>query len=131
MPTDSREPIEVELYATPDPDSLLVDAGGTFYWVPVPSPESFEDITPSGDVRQIRFLQEPRLILLVTDQEIVALGDQGVKWDTGRIAIDGIEITDVSHTHIHGVADADIESRPFSVDLETGISVGGSSIVKE
>lgn len=59
---------------------------------------------------------------------LVRLGPQGLAWHTRRLSWDGFDRVEIVHGELHGLAWSPVDDkwRPFSVDLTTGKSTGGS-----
>ena len=76
----------------------------------------------------VDFKPVPReeVLLLATPWDVTAIGQDGVLWTTGRLAIDGLRLDESQVGWIAGVADpGDLEPRDFAIDLRTGKHEGG------
>lgn len=61
-------------------------------------PQSFMEVREARRcVVDTRALQDPPLLLLITDLNIVAISSTGVTWATQRLALDGIDVATTSH----------------------------------
>ncbi|PHP53475.1 hypothetical protein BW737_002230 [Actinomyces ruminis] len=57
-------------------------------------PQSFMEVREARrDVVDTRVLQDPPLLLLITELSIVAISSTGVAWATQRLALDGIDVS--------------------------------------
>ncbi len=114
------------VFTTPNPHRLCVVARGGGYLVSADDPTSWEPVkaTPVLDVRPVR---AQRLLVFADYTEPMAYGEAGLRWRTGRLAWDGLTITEVTDKSIRG----EFWDPPkgttgtFSVDLETGAHTGG------
>ncbi|MGH9155949.1 MAG: hypothetical protein ACRD1K_08995 [Acidimicrobiales bacterium] len=114
------------VFSTPAKTGLLLLGRGDAYFVDVEAPERFEAIDSGGPVVAVRPALDEGLMLLASPWTITALGDDGVRWQTGRLAIEGIRMDEVQAGQLAGVADpGDDEPRDFVVDLHTGCHEGG------
>jgi hypothetical protein len=117
------------LLGTPSPTGLCVVARGTAFLGDVLVPEGFEVVAAPGPIVSAEELVRERALLLVTPWAVTAVGANGVRWTTPRVAVDGLRIDEAEDGWIRGVADPDDdEPRDFAVDLATGELVGGSPI---
>jgi hypothetical protein len=114
------------VFSTPAETGLLLLGRGNAYLVDVAAPERFEAIDTGGPVVGVRPVLDEGLLLLASPWTITALGEDGVRWQTGRLAIDGIRLDEVEAGRLAGVADPDDdEPRDFVVELHTGQHEGG------
>jgi hypothetical protein len=113
-------------FTMPDPDRLCVVARGEGYIVSANAPALWEPVrsVPIMDVRPIRGQE---IIVFADPWELVAYGQTGIKWRTGRLAWDGLRITEVTDRFIKGeFRELDDEAiGSFIVDLATGTHQGG------
>ena len=114
------------VFSTPAKTRLLLVGRGDAFLVDVTAPERFEAIDTGGPVVGIRPVLDEGLLLVVSPWVITALGEDGVRWQTDRLAIEGIRLDEVEGGRLAGVADPDDdEPRDFVVDLHTGRHEGG------
>jgi hypothetical protein len=115
------------LFTTPHRYRLCVVTRGEGYLVSASDPTSWEHVeaVPILDVRPVR----ARGILVCADYtRLVAYGEGGLEWRTGRLVSDDLRITEVTDTFIKG--EGEVFGRPgetFFVDLTTGRHEGGIS----
>jgi hypothetical protein len=115
-------------YSHPDPDRLCVVAGGYGYIMIVRDPELYERVI-AQPVVSVHPAREARLLLFVDFTNISAYGPEGIAWRTERLTWEGLRITDVSATAVHGYGwdmprDKEVE---FTVNLKTGEHAGGAA----
>lgn len=116
------------VFATPSPDTVCVVVKGEGYWVPVDFPASFEIVR----VRPIKQVMSPpggRILIFVSYTRLAAYGASGCIWITEDLSWDGIQISKLTEGTVRGSSWDSPSERwiPFSVDLYTGKSEGGSS----
>jgi hypothetical protein len=91
------------IYATPNPNRVLVVAR-----------------------RDVKPIPRENILLLATPWDVTGIGEDGVLWTTGRLAIDGLRLDESQDGRVAGVADPkDLEPRDFVIDLRTGDHDGG------
>lgn len=114
------------VFSTPSKTRLLLVGRGDAFLVDIDAPDRFEAIDTGGPVVAVRPVLDEGLLLLASPWMITALGEDGVRWQTGRLAIEGIRMDEVQAGQLAGVADpSDDEPRDFVVDLHTGRHEGG------
>ncbi|MGH3117440.1 MAG: hypothetical protein ACRDQ2_10080 [Gaiellales bacterium] len=114
------------VFSTPAKTGLLLVGRGDAFLVDVNAPERFEAIDTGGPVVAVRPVVDEALLLVASPWVITALGEDGVRWQTGRLAIEGLRLDEVEAGRLAGVADPDDdEPRDFVVDLHTGRHEGG------
>lgn len=117
------------LFATPNPNALCVVHCGVVFMVDVSAPSGGHVVVTDGPVVSVQGANEASLLLLVTPWAITAIGADGPRWTTARIAIDGVRVDEVENGWLRGVADPeDEEPRNFGLDLSTGEVLGGAGI---
>lgn len=117
------------LLGTPASTGLCVVERGTAFLGDVLDPAGFIVVETPGPVVGAEELVLDGLLLLLSPWSIVAVGDEGVRWTTERIAIDGLRIDASDGGWVRGVADPnDDEPRVFSVELASGRVVGGTGV---
>jgi hypothetical protein len=116
------------IYATPNPARALILASGDAYLVDVHDPDKYEPVDTAGPVVALLPAVSDGLLLLASPWTVTAIGPEGVAWQTGRLAIDGLRLDEIGEGRIAGVADpdSDDESRDFAIDLRTGAHEGGT-----
>lgn len=114
------------VFSAPSETRLLLVGRGDAFLVDVEVPDRFEAIDTGGPVVAVRPVLDQGLLLLASPWVITALGEDGIRWQTGRLAIEGIRLDEVQAGRLAGVADpGDDEPRDFVVDLRTGRHEGG------
>ncbi|RHA37746.1 hypothetical protein [Cellulomonas rhizosphaerae] len=117
--------VESGVFATPAPERLCVVVDGLAYLVNVDSPADGAVIA-HNQVHQVVASAETSLLLLVRFIDIVALGADGVAWQSPRLAVDDLRVVEVSAAGIHCTGDllaGDPDS--FVVDPESGLVISG------
>ncbi|HLJ28649.1 MAG TPA: hypothetical protein VKY85_18215 [Candidatus Angelobacter sp.] len=114
------------VYSCPDSNSLCAVVGGYAYVVDVRDPQSWMQIE-QRPVVEVKPVPELKLLLFVGFTSIAGLGESGQPWTTERLSWEGLSITGIQGTTLHGlgwdvIADKEV---PFEVDLRAGNSKGG------
>lgn len=122
---DSRE-VARGVFSCPDPDWLCAAASGYVYLVDTSDPQRWIQVE-QRPVVEIRSVLELKLLLFAGFTSITALGESQRLWTTERLSWEGISISDISGSCLHGmgwdaIADKEV---PFELDLLTGKSKGG------
>jgi hypothetical protein len=116
------------VYSTPSPDHVCVVVAGEAYWVDAMEPQKYEVIgtMPARIIYPIKALE---VLIFIDFVRVVAYGRNGLLWTTSDLSWDGIDDTSVEGSFLRGTAwDAPNDQKvPFSVDLRTGETEGGSS----
>lgn len=108
------------VYTSPDPQQLCAVARGAGYLVFARNPLNFEQI-PASPIVEVLSITERDLIVFCDPWKAYGYDKNGLRWRTGRIAIDGFSIVDVTTSYIQGRGDTlDKEDAEFFVDLEDG-----------
>jgi len=114
------------VFATPDSERLCVVAKGEGYIVSADDPRQWEMVR-ANPIIDVRPIPACGIIVFANFTEMVAYGQEGIRWRTKRLAWDDLKITEVSDTFIKGEF-WDIRSEAmasFVVDLATGSHKGG------
>ena len=119
------------LWSCPAPDDLLAVAGGYAYLVHTAVPDTAEFL-PLRPVCAVLTVPAEQLLLLAGFHTVLALGEEGILWQTARLSWEGIALGEVRDGTLHGTgwdmfSDRDL---PFHVDLRTGNYEGGGYLVK-
>lgn len=114
------------IWACPAPDDLLVVAGGYGYLIHTTDPAHCEFL-PIRPITAVLPAPEDGLLLLAGFNDVLALGADGVRWQTSRLSWEGITLREVRGGRLHGdgwdmFTDREV---PFTVDLRTGEHEGG------
>ncbi len=114
------------LLACPNPDELCALAGGYAYIIRTDDPTRSTHL-PLKPVTEARVLRERNLLLFAGFHTLLALGADDIAWHTARLTWEGLRITGIDATHIHGLGwDMRTDKElPFAVDLRTGTHTGG------
>ena len=115
-------PLEIDLLTM-----LLVVCGGSGYLVPAAEPRAFTMVWDMP-ITEVHGVPEMGLLVLVSFVEVCGVGAEGVRWESGRIAYDGVEIRGISGGVATGVAWSSPRQdwEPFRLNLETGRYEGGA-----
>ena len=122
-----REPsLPTGIHACPSPDDLLAIAGGYAYLINTQAPETCLHI-PLKPVTQIKPAPEENLLLLAGFHHILAIGPNGIAWQSARLSWEGLTLDAILAGALHGTgwhmqSDREI---PFILDLRTGQHTGG------
>lgn len=117
------------VWACPRPEDLLAVAGGYAYRIDTLEPQRCEFLA-ERPVTGVLAIPEDGLLLLAGFQTLMALGAEGVRWQTGRLSWEGVTLGEVRDGRLHGTgwdmfADREV---PFTVDLRTGAHEGGGYV---
>ncbi len=103
------------VYSCPDPGRICIVSRGDGYLVAAEAPEQHERI-PLDPILQVVPLKSPRLLLIASPWEVHAYGVDGFAWGSGRLAIDGLTLTEVSSEAIAVII------RDFDSDIAVTLS---------
>lgn len=114
------------LWTCPAPDQLLALAGGYGYRINTLDPAHC-DFLPLRPITSVLAAPAVGLLLLAGFYTVLALGAEGIRWQTARLSWEGITLDDLHNGQLHGrgwdmFTDREI---PFTVDLVTGAHDGG------
>ena len=122
-----RDPsLPTGIFACPRADDILALAGGYAYLINTLAPEHCLHL-PLRPVTQVLPAPAAELILLAGFHNVLALDANGIRWQSTRLSWEGVAMTHVDATHLHGSGwnmQTDREV-PFSIDLTTGAHQGG------
>ena len=115
------------VWSCPRPDDLLAVAGGYAYLADTLAPEHPLHL-PLRPVAQVLPAPEAGLLLLAGFHSIAAIGATGLLWETARLTWEGLTLTGIRDSQLHGLGwdmrtDREL---PFTVDLSTGAHTGGA-----
>ena len=116
------------VFACPNPDEMCAVAGGYAYVIDTARPEQSTHISLKPVV-EVKVLEDARLLVFVGFHSIAAWGEQGLAWVTDRLSWEGLRITEVDGSALHGMG-WDLMSNKevaFTVDLATGRHQGGAA----
>ncbi len=117
-------------WACPDPEWICIVAGGYAYLIDTSLPSRWEQVE-YRPVTEIRALPEQGLLLFSGFHSLLAWGQDGKAWQSGRLTWEGVRITHVAANRLFGFGwdmktDREME---FEVDLKTGQHRGGGYLV--
>jgi hypothetical protein len=81
------------LFACPNPEQLLVAAGTDAYLIQVTRPGQADDL-PISPVLHVRRPSGTDLLVLGSFTNLAAVDDSGLRWVTGRLFIDDLELVE-------------------------------------
>jgi hypothetical protein len=114
------------VYACPRPDDLLAVAGGYAYLIDTLAPATCLHL-PLRPVAAILPAPQQNLLLLAGFHDILAVGSNGIAWQSGRLSWEGLTMTSIHNNTLHGTGwnmqtDRDL---PFTLNLSDGTHTGG------
>jgi hypothetical protein len=114
------------VFACPRADDLLAVAGGYAYLVDTLRPERCVHVGLKP-VTTIVAADDDALLLLAGFHNVVAIGAEGVRWESGRLSWEGVTVGEVKAGRLHGTgwdmrSDREVA---FEIDLRTGAHTGG------
>jgi hypothetical protein len=114
------------IFACPNPQEMCALAGGYAYIVDTAHPQHCTHIAMKPVV-EVRPVVPQGILLLVGFHSILAWGAGGIAWETARLSWEGIRITNIEGTTLHGMGWNLLTDREvaFEVDLLTGRHQGG------
>lgn len=115
-----------DVFATPDPGRLCVVAEGLAYLVRVAAPAEGAVVAQVG-VQQVVSVED-RLLLLVSESDIVALGADGVAWRSPRLAWSGLSVVRAGAEAVHCTGYRGEQPCEVVVDPATGGLVAGRGL---
>jgi hypothetical protein len=89
------------LWAAPNPRKICAVSGGYAYIIDTDAPESFTMIQ-YRPVLDVRAAVDERLLLFVGHRSIIAWGEDGLAWETGKLSDEGVTITRIENGVLHG-----------------------------
>jgi len=112
------------VYSWPDPGRLGVFCSGRGYLVRSNEPSDFEELG-SGLVTQVMTIPERGKVLLADPWEVQAFGSAGLEWRTGRISVEGLNLTGVRDGTVEGTVERGSGPVALRIDLRSGQSSVG------
>lgn len=109
------------LWSTPNPDEICAVSGGYAYIIDTTAPQRFTMIE-YRPVLEIRPLAAQGLLLFIGHHSILAWGRDGQAWQSARLSSEGLTITAIEGSVLHGLGWNLITDKeaPFDLDLKTG-----------
>jgi hypothetical protein len=117
-----RDPaVPTGLWSTPNPDEICAVSGGYAYVIDTTNPSLFSMI-PFRPVVEIRAVATDNLLLFVGHHSILAWGADGQAWQSEKLSDEGVTITAIGATTLHGQGWSMIADKetPFTLDLKSG-----------
>jgi hypothetical protein len=117
-----RDPVvPTGLWSAPNPKEICAVSGGYAYLIDTTAPERFTMI-PYRPVLQVRAVSDVALLLFVGHHSILAWGPDGQAWESGKLSDEGVTITSIQGSTLHGMGWELITDKetPFALDLVTG-----------
>ena len=68
-------------------------------------PASFEQIAASGSIQDIRSYPEENVVVVTTPLRILCLDENGVRWRSHRLALEGVSLGEASGNLLHATVD--------------------------
>lgn len=114
------------LWACPAPDDLLAIAGGYGYRIGTADPAHC-DFLPLRPIVSVLPAPSEGLLLLAGFHHVIAVGVEGVRWQSARLSWEGVRLREVRTGRLHGEGWDMFTDRevPFSINLATGAHEGG------
>jgi hypothetical protein len=118
------------IWACPDPAWICAVAGGYAYLIDTRDPTRWEQVA-YRPVTNVTVVPEHALLVFAGFHSLLAWGNSGKVWETGRLSWDGLRITAVRGETLLGMGwdmttDREFE---FHVNLKTGEHRGGGYLV--
>jgi hypothetical protein len=114
-----------EVFTDPDGSSVIVVAGGTAYVVDIEGRRLLR--TFGAQIETVIADDARRQLLFGNGLWFEALCSEGIRWSSRRVSWEGMRNVKLAGSTIVGEAlDLDDTWREFSIDLATGVAVGGS-----
>jgi hypothetical protein len=109
------------VFACPNPVELCAVAQGQPYVIDIQDPSKCwrPEVSP---VIQVEASPEAAVLVLADFTELSAIGGDGIRWESGRLCLDGLKIQRVSGSEIHCQGDYLEGSEPFVIDALSGSS---------
>jgi len=112
------------LWSCPNPDEICAVSGGYAYMIDASAPQRFTMIS-YRPVLEVRALAAQGLLLFVGHHSLLAWGGDGHAWQSEKLSDEGVTISAIEGTRLHGLGwkmIADKET-PFVLDLRTGLRI--------
>lgn len=113
------------VWAAPDPETLCAVSGGYAYLISTREPERFT-MLPLRPVLEVCAVPEQRLLLFFGHHTILAWGPDGEAWHSERLSWEGVTLTRIDGSQLHGLGWDLLTDReiPFVLDLRSGERTG-------
>jgi hypothetical protein len=117
-----RDPaVPTGLYSAPKPGEICAVSGGYAYVIDTTAPERFTMI-PYRPVVEVRPLPAHGLLLFVGHRSVLAWGNNGQAWESGKLSDEGITLIEVRGGTLHGrgwtmMTDKETD---FAIELKSG-----------
>ena len=115
------------IWSTPNPDELCAISGGYAYIIDTTAPEKFT-MLPYRPVLQVRPIPEHNLLIFIGHHAILAWGADDEAWQSPKLSDEGVTITTVEGSLLHGLGWNLITDKetPFALDLRTGTLISAT-----
>lgn len=117
-----RDPVvPTGIWSTPEPEKICAVSGGYAYILDTGRPERFTMI-PYRPVLEVRTVAETNLLLFVGHHSMLAWGGAGQAWESAKLSDEGITITSIGQSVLHGRGWEMMSDRetPFALDVRSG-----------
>ncbi len=117
-----RDPaVPTGLWSAPNPKEICAVSGGYAYLIDTTAPEQFAMIE-HRPVLEVRPALDAGLLLFVGHRSILAWGREGQAWHSAKLSDEGVTITRIEGSFLHGhgwemISDTE---KPFALDLNRG-----------
>lgn len=122
----TSESVPTGVWGCPRAEEMCAVAGGYGYVIDTAQPE-VSTMLPMRPVVEVRPAVEVGLLLFAGFHTVLAWGEIGLAWETGRLSWEGVRLGEVAAGRLHGWGWEMMSDRelPFSIDLRTGEYEGG------
>ena len=119
--SDPSPGLVTDIVTAPNPWQLCIVEQGDLYVCDVRYPQSFAKIDELYDgIVAIKPIVDQDIILFITHIGMLALDSTGVRWKTGRIALDGITVEGITDDWVNCRPQSEMEYGTFDINLLTG-----------
>jgi hypothetical protein len=109
-----------QLLGTPDSEIMVAVVGGTAYRVPVNTPSDIRAMELGASIVEFLCAVAEGLLIFATDWRITAISENGIQWQTDRLAIEGIHLEDARGARLWAIADPDTAAHDVVIELSSG-----------
>lgn len=109
------------IWSCPKPEEICAVSGGYTYLIDTAVPERFT-MLPLRPVMQVWPAPEAGLLLFAGHHSILAWGNEGLAWQSGKLSDEGVTITAIEGETLRGLGWQMMTDKetPFVLDLKTG-----------
>ena len=110
------------VWSAPNPNEICAVSGGYAYLIDTTNPQQFTMI-PYRPVLAVLPAQAANLLLFVGHRSILAWGPAGQAWESGKLSDEGLTISSVEDSVLHGTGWEMIADKEtiFAIDLQNGL----------